>query len=50
MLGGGGEEGLSYMMMGKGKIVVTDAVEAVSPSGLVRLDHSVRTRLFVLSR
>ena len=34
MLGGGGEEGLSSIMMDKEKIVVTDAMEAVSSSGI----------------
>ena len=50
MLGGDWEEDLSSMMMGKGKNVATDAAEAVPSSGMVRLDRSVQTRLFVLSR
>ena len=50
MLGGGGEECLSSVMVGKEEVVVTDAVEAVSSSGLVRLDCSVRTRLCALSK
>ena len=32
------------MMMGREEVVVTDAVEAVSSPGLVRLDRSVWTR------
>ena len=47
MLGGNGEEGLSSMMMGKEEVVVTDAVEIVPSSELVRLNRSVRTQLCV---
>ena len=36
------------MIMGKEDIVVTDTVETVLSSGLVRLDRSVRTRLCAL--
>ena len=47
---GGGEEGLSFVMMGKEEVVWTDAVEAVSSSKLVRLDRIVRTRLCALGK
>ena len=50
VLGGGGEDRFSSMMMGKEKVVVTDAVEAVSSSKLVRVDCTARIRLCALSK
>ena len=48
--GGGGEKGLSFVVMGKEEVVWTDTVETVSSSRLVQLGRIVRTWLCALGK